>query len=177
MQDPPPPGEGSSAGWLWSVEDCTDSLGCNWANLAVRCYSTNQGLRPVGDFALLTKACTVPPKSTRLMDVGYQPVGINPFTWPLLVSAQRDHRDAIQIAIGDVEFRLIRRQRHAVGISALVTWLRERGWQHRRDYGDGLDDRVRRGIDDIDRIRLVLDDVELRLRRIQASSCSAGRSP
>ena len=92
-------------------------------------------------------------------------------------SAQRHHRDAIQIAIGHVELLLIRRERHAVGVRARI--LRQRGRHHRRgsDYRDGFDDRVRRGVDYVNRIRLVFDDIQAATGPRSASSCSVGPSP
>ena len=53
----------------------------------------------------------------------------------------------------------------------------EAGRTTRGDYRDGFDDRVRGGVDDVNRIRLVFDDIQERSGPRSASSCSVGLSP
>ena len=82
-------------------------------------------------------------------------------------SVQRHHGDAIQIAIGDVELLLVRRERHAVGVRALVRCQPGRHRRRGHDYRDGREYRVRPGVDYVHRIRLVRRDVQKRLGRVQ----------
>ena len=82
-------------------------------------------------------------------------------------SAQRDHRDAIQIAVGHVELRLIRRERHAVGVRARIIAPARKALPRRSDHRDGFEDRVLRGVDHVHGIRLVFGDIQQRLGRVQ----------
>ena len=82
----------------------------------------------------------------------------------------------IQIAIGDVQARLIRRKRHAVGVRARILPQRRRHCARasgrRSDYRDALEYRVHGGmrrvdVDYLHRVRLVFGDIEKRLRFVQ----------
>ena len=63
--------------------------------------------------------------------------------------------------------RLIRRESDAVGVRSFVSGLSQGGRQRRCGHRDGLDDRVRRGVDHVNGVRLVFGDIQQRLGRVQ----------
>jgi len=77
---------------------------CKWDNSTARMRKHQLGFGPVGDFALTTYAQVLPLALLRLTEFGYQPVGNETDDMIAAIrSAERHHRDVIQIAVGHVE--------------------------------------------------------------------------